>query len=135
MAIQESLSEILQSKDKFGRLFYERFLESSPELQHFFARVEMRRQAIILTTALMVIERFYSQPTPAIELYMRYLGTKHHELGVDAADFTRFFDSMLQTLKSFHGDRWNADVEQQWREAFERTTAAMLEGYLERVQV
>jgi hemoglobin-like flavoprotein len=135
MGIHDSLNHILHSKDEFGRLFYQQFLESYPDVNHHFARVDMKRQAIILTTALMVIERFYSHPTPAIELYMRYLGTKHRELGVGTADFPKFFESMFQTLKSFHGDQWNPDVERQWREAFERTTSAMFEGYLDRVQV
>lgn len=135
MEIHESLNEILHSKDEFGRLFYERFLETYPELRHHFARVDMKRQAIILTTALMVIERYYVQPTPAIELYMRYLGTKHHEMDVGTAEYPKFFDAMFQTLKSFHGDKWNPEVERQWREAFERTTSVMFEGYLERVQV
>ena len=135
MDIQKSISEILHSKDKFGQLFYERFLDSYPELQHCFTKVDMKRQAIILTTAMMVVERFYSQPTPAIELYMRYLGTKHHEFGVAREDFPKFHTAMFQTLRSFHGDQWNPDVERQWREAFDQTTQAMFEGYRERVQV
>ena len=114
---------------------YAQFLESYPELRHHFLHVDMKRQAIILTTALMVIERYYVQPTPAIELYMRYLGTKHHGMNVGTAEFPKFFDAMFQTMKSFHGDKWNPELERQWRGAFDRTTSAMFEGYLEHVQV
>lgn len=135
MEIHESLNEILQSKDEFGRMFYEQFLESYPELRHHFLNVDLKRQAIILTTALMVIERYYVQPTPAIELYMRYLGTKHNEMQVGTGEYPKFFDAMFQTLRKFHGDKWNAKLERQWRGAFDRTTSAMFEGYLERVQV
>ena len=135
MEIHESLNEILHSKDEFGRMFYERFLETYPELKHHFAHVDLKRQAIVLTTALMIVERYYCHPTPAIELYMRYLGTKHNGLGVGAADYPKFFGAMFETLKSFHGDKWNPDLERQWQEAFERTTSAMFEGYLERIQI
>jgi hemoglobin-like flavoprotein len=135
MDIQASLNEILQAKDEFSRLFYQRFRESNPKLGQLFAALDVKRQTILLTTALMVIERFYSQPTPAIELYMRYLGTKHNELGIGTEEFPKFFACLLQTLKTFHGERWQDAVEQQWREAFDRTTSTMFEGYLERVRV
>ncbi len=135
MEIQESLNEILHSKDEFGRMFYEHFLETYPELQHHFARVNMKRQAVMLTTALMIIERYYSEATPAIELYLRFLGTKHHGLGVSTGDFPKFFDSLFQTLKRFHGEKWHADLERQWRAAIEQATSLMFEGYVEHVQV
>jgi hemoglobin-like flavoprotein len=135
MDIHESLNDILHSKDEFGRKFYEQFLETYPELRPHFARVDMKRQAIILTTALMVIERYYVQPTPAIELYMRYLGTKHHGMNIGTAEYPKFFAAMFQTLKSFHGDKWNPELRQQWQEAFDQATSAMFEGYLEHVQV
>jgi hemoglobin-like flavoprotein len=66
---------------------------------------------------------------------MRYLGTKHHGMNVGTAEFPKFFNAMFQTMKSFHGDKWNPELERQWREAFERTTSAMFAGYLEHVQV
>lgn len=135
MEIRQSLNEILDSKDEFGRMVYERFLETYPELQHHFARVNMKRQAILLTTALMIIERHYSQPTPAIELYLRFLGTKHHDLGVGTDDFPKFFEAIFHTLKRFHGEKWSADLERQWRDAIEQATSAMFEGYHEHVQV
>lgn len=135
MQIQESLNEVLHSKDEFGRLFYDYFLGTHPEFEHFFAQVNMRRQAIMLTTALMILERYYSQPTPAIELYLRYLGTKHHNLGIGTGDFPKFLDALFQTLKRFHGENWDSELERQWRAAIERATSAMFEGYIEHVQV
>ncbi len=135
MDIQASLNEILKSKDEFGRLFYEHFLETYPEVQHHFARINMQRQAVMLTTALMVVERFYSNSTPAIELYLRFLGTKHHGLGVGTDEYPKFFDALFETLKRFHGEKWTPELERQWGEAMDRATSAMFEGYVEHVQV
>ena len=135
MDIQESVKEILHSKDEFGRMFYEDLLQSNPDLQHYFARVNMNRQAIMLTTALMIVERFYNEATPAVELYLRYLGTKHHGLGVGTGDFPKFFDALFATLKRFHGEKWHADLERQWQEALLRASSAMFDGYVEHVRV
>lgn len=135
MEIHESLTEILRSKDEFGRMVYDSFLKTYPEIQHHFERADMKRQAILLTTALMIIERYYSQPTPAVELYLRYLGTRHRNLGVETGDFPKFCECLFQTLSRFHGEKWGPGLERQWREAIERANAVMLEGYAEHVYV
>ena len=135
MDIHESLNEILHSRDGFGKMFYEHLLEANPELQDIFARVNMNRQAVVLATALMIVERHYTQATPAIEFYLRYLGTKHKSLGVGTDDYPKFFAALFHTLQRFHGEKWNADLQRQWQEAIERAKSAMFDGYVEHFQV
>jgi hemoglobin-like flavoprotein len=104
-------------------------------VQKHFHNVDMQRQGVLLTTALMVIERSYIHPTPAIELYLKYLGTKHKDLGIETDLYSRWIQAMLETLAKFHGHDWSQELHTQWREAFERATDLMLLGYNEHITV
>ena len=116
-------------------MFYEHFLEKHPELRPFFAKVDFKRQQILLTTSLMVIERFHAHPTPAVDQYLQYLGTKHHEFRIPREAYAKWTESMLTTMQKFHGDDWSAELEQQWRTAIDRACESIFAGYEERVTV
>jgi hemoglobin-like flavoprotein len=135
MNIQESLQEILEAKDRLAKMFYEHFLEEHPELRPFFAKVDLERQQILLTTGLMVIARQYTHPTPAVEQYLQYLGTKHHQLQIPRAAYAKWTDAMLVTMQRFHGPKWSEDLELQWRAAVEQACDLMFQGYEERITV
>ena len=135
MDIQESLSQILESKDEFGKLFYDQFLTQHPELRRYFESVDLQRQSVQLTTAMMIIERYCATPTPAVELYLQYLGTKHHDLGIAREEYPKWVATMCDVLKQFHGDQWDSQLESRWREAFQRTIQLMFQGYEQHVSV
>jgi hemoglobin-like flavoprotein len=129
MDIQQSLHRILEQKDTLADLFYLVFLERYPEVRHRFEGVDMGGQAALLTMALMVIERHYQGSYPATAMYLRYLGTKHHDRGIARRDFPKFRAAMLATLDRFHSKDWNPHLARQWAEAIDKATTAMLEGY------
>lgn len=135
MDIHQSLHQILQAKDRLAQLFYEHFLEKHPELRPFFAKVDFKRQQILLTTSLMVIERYYAHPTPAVEQYLQYLGTKHNEFRIPVESYAKWTESMLTTMQKFHGDDWSPELEKQWRSAIDQACDLMFAGYEERVTV
>ena len=129
MDIQQSLHRILEQKDTLADLFYLVFLERYPEVGSRFHGVNMKAQGTLLTMALMVMERNYSGSYPATALYLRYLGTKHHDRGIPREDYPKFRAAMLATLARFHSKDWNPQLARQWAEAIDRATAAMLDGY------
>ncbi len=135
MDLQESLGQILESRDEFGKLFYDKFLSRHPELRRHFESVDLKRQSVQLTTALMIIERYCATPTPAVELYLRYLGTKHHDLGIGREEYPKWVATMCDVLKEFHGQRWNSQLETSWRKAFQLAITLMLQGYEQHVNV
>ncbi len=135
MDINKSLHQILQAKDSLAKMFYDHFLERYPEVRQYFSKVDFKRQRILLTTALMVIERYHAHPTPAVEQYLQYLGTKHHEIGIPRAAYGKWTVAMLETMQKFHGADWSAELEQQWRSAIEQARELMLQGYDERITV
>ena len=135
MDINQSLHRILQAKDSLAKMFYEHFLEKHPEVRPFFSKVDFNRQRILLTTALMVIERYRAHPTPAVEQYLQYLGTKHHEIGVPRAAYAKWTVAMLETMQKFHGADWSLELEEQWNSAICQARDLMLQGYDERITV
>ena len=129
MNIQQSLHHILEQKEKVADLFYIVFLERYPEVRTYFRGVDLQPQAVLLTMALMVIERHYSGSYPATEMYLKYLGTKHHDRGIPPELFAKFRDAMLSTLERFHSKDWNALLAQQWGAAINRAATTMFQGY------
>jgi hemoglobin-like flavoprotein len=135
MNIHKSLHEILQAKDRLAEMFYEHFLEEHPEVRPLFANVDFKRQRILLTTALMVVERCYAHPTPAVEQYLQYLGTKHNEFHVPREAYAKWAEVMIATMREFHGDEWSEELEREWRAAIDQACELMFQGYEERITV
>ena len=129
MDMNESLDRILHARDTVGELFYDHFLGTHPELRHHFDGVDFKRQRVQLVTALMTVERYHMDPTPAVEQYLRYLGTKHREINIPKEEYGKWTEAMIETMARFHGDEWSSSLDEQWREAIGKATTLMLEGY------
>ena len=135
MEIRDSMQQILQAKDELGVMFYDHFLTHYPEVQQHFQEVDLKRQGILLVTALMVLERHFSHPTPATELYLQFLGMRHHDVHVSKDMYGLWVKAMLETMQKFHGQNWTPSLDNQWRQAFEGAIEIMLRGYEERVGI
>jgi hemoglobin-like flavoprotein len=135
MDLRESLDRVLKQQAMVAEQFYTLFLDRYPEVRPHFAGVHMRRQALMLTVALMAVERHSTHTYPAAEMYMHYLGTKHHHRGIPAEAYPKFRDAFLETLTRFHGNEWDADLAAQWGEAIDHATETMLEGYQQHFHV
>jgi hemoglobin-like flavoprotein len=136
MDIQESMRRILEQRDGLAEpFFYAVFFDQSPEVMAHFRGVNLKQQAVLLTVALMVVERHYTRPCPTTEMYLKYLGTKHHSRGIEPELYPNFRDALLATLEEFHGRDWDLLLARQWGEAIDRAATTMLEGYKERFHV
>jgi hemoglobin-like flavoprotein len=116
-------------------MFYRHFLSNYPEIQKYFERVDIERQSIALISALMVIERHTAKPTRATELYLQHLGTRHHDLQIPQELYAVWVRAMLETMAQFHGDDWTRQLEDEWRQAFDRAIELVLCGYERRFRV
>jgi hemoglobin-like flavoprotein len=135
MDLRESLDRVLKQQEMLAEQFYILFLDRYPEVRRHFQGVHMRRQALMLTVALMAVERHASHTYPAAEMYLHYLGTKHHLRGIPPESYPKFRDAFLEMLARFHGDEWNADLAAQWGQAIDHATETMLEGYRQHFHV
>jgi hemoglobin-like flavoprotein len=135
MTIQESLRQVLEKRDDLAALFYEVFFDRHPEAKAFFSDVNLKYQTVLLTMALMVIERHHTNGYLATELYLKYLGHKHHRRDVPPELYPKWIESLLAALEKFHGRDWDDEAAGQWRAALDRASEAMLNGYREPVCV
>lgn len=129
MDIRQSVNEVMNSKELLGASFYEVFFERHPEVQQYFEGIDMRRQTLVLTMALMLVERYYITSFIATERFLQYLGTQHKARSIPRELYPDWIAAMLATLERFHGTHWSEDLARQWREALEKAVEKMLEGY------
>lgn len=97
----ESLKLVQASKPIFGHLFYERLFAQHPDLEQFFRHTTINHQAAILTMQLSVIEACFVRRSPAAELYLQLLGTKHKDRGIPKEAYPLFRDVLLGSLQNF----------------------------------
>lgn len=135
MEIQDSLKRILQSEQLFGTMFYEVFFERCPEAKKYFAETDMKRQALVLTMALTLIEQHYNHDFAAVDQYLQHIGNKHADRKIPQALYESWQEAMLATLESFFGGDWSEHLADQWRDAIESVTDTMFRGYDERMGV
>ena len=131
MDIHESMHRILHQAETLADLFYLVFLKEYPEVQKLFGRVNMKQQNVLLTIALMAIERHYEHRYPATGAYLKLLGQRHAQLGIGMDLYPKWTAAMLATLERFLGRDWHEGLAQQWREAIDVATESMLAGYVQ----
>jgi len=129
MTIQESLRRVLEDRDGIAAVFYELFFERQPEVKPFFKDVNLKHQTVLLTMSLMVVERHYKSAYLATELYLKYLGHKHHMRAVPQELYPKWIESLLAALETFHGADWDAEAAGQWRAALDGAATLMIDGY------
>lgn len=132
MDLNASLEQILNSGNAFGKRFYEILFDRYPESKQYFNGVDMKRQELVLTMALKLIEQYYTEGYPSIEQYLQHMGTRHSDVGVPRDFYPKWRDAMLHTLEQFHGDEWSESLSDDWSEAIDRASEVMFHGYDQR---
>lgn len=129
MDIRDSLADLLRSQQGLNQTFYPRFFELCPEAKQFFTQVDMKRQAILLGSALISIVDGHEHNLQTTVEYLNYLGKDHEKWGIPKEWYTPFQEALLLTLKEHHGQQWDDTLATQWQEALQKTIALILQGY------
>lgn len=129
MTLEESLNFLLSQKVPVVRAFYDRFLTEVPAAAKSFEGVDLKRQSLMLTMGLIVVEAHSKNDHPPIRHYLHVLGDRHREWGVPRELFPKFRDLLIETMSVSHGADWSAELENAWRVAIDRAITTMLEGY------
>jgi hemoglobin-like flavoprotein len=136
MNIRNSLELILASSHpRFSDQFYEIFFRQFPDVQTYFEGVDLRRQGILLTMAVQIIIDNHLRPHLAMKNYLRLLGNRHHQLGIQVPDYAKFESALLVALRDFHGKQWDEALAGEWRTAYEQALPFMIEGHADDFQV
>ena len=135
MNIHDSVVRVMSSKEVFGEAFYELFFVRHPEVQAHFSGIDMKRQALLLTMAVALIEQHYSSPYPVTEKYIQHLGTQHQTRAIPKELYPKWRDTMIETLKRFFGNEWTEGLASEWTQAIDLCTRVMFEGYAQHFAV
>lgn len=129
MTITESVKHIMESDQNFGSQFYEVFFGRCPDAKLLFDGVDMKRQALVITMALQMIEQYYSNGYSAIDHYLRHLGMRHKNWSIAKDMYADWSESMLAALEKFHAADWSNELRDEWQQAIEAATEVMFLGY------
>lgn len=129
MDISASLDRILRHSDTLADLFYLVFLQEFPHVQQHFHGVDMKRQNVLLTLALMAVERHYRHRYAATAAYLHMLGEQHRQRGIGLELYPLWRQALLATLERFHAQEWNEALAAEWRSALDLAIAAMSTAY------
>ena len=129
MHLEASLKKIMESEDRFGDLFYKIFFERYPETRQYFEDADMQRQSLMLTMSIRLMGEYHAKGYPAIKQYLKHLGTRHSDRGVPRDVYPQWCDALLAALDQFHGNDWNDELADEWREAVDATSKVMFDGY------
>lgn len=129
MNIEQSAAVIFESRNLLADGFYESFLIEFPAMQKYFKETDFKRQGIMLTLALSVIERYYTKRTHVCHAYLRELGKSHKGRHIPASEYEHWIKAMFGSLQKFHGDDWSQLLETQWREALDLAVSVMISAY------
>ncbi len=127
MRTDSSLNELLANAPRFAERFYALLLERCPEFRPLFRESQMGFPGTMLTMALQVLIHYHDRPTPAAEQYLRFLGNRHHGLGLVTEDYTRFREVLIETLAQFLGPQWTETLAANWRDALDKGIGIMLQ--------
>jgi len=128
MDLRESIDQICDQGSEFPIRFYKLLFERVPVAEAHFENTALKKQYVMLTVALHSVKDF-PDLRPAMEDYLRLLGTAHKTLGVDREPFPEFIQVLLETAAEFHADDWDEHLAGQWSRALDRVEQLMLEGY------
>lgn len=122
--LKESFSQIAMHGDEVPLFFYSDLFIRHPEVRDMFP-VSMRSQRDHLMAAL---GQIITQVDRADELdaFLQGLGRDHRKFGAVAEHYDAVRDSLLATIAHFSGDNWNADVANDWTEAYRVIAGIMI---------
>jgi hemoglobin-like flavoprotein len=113
----------------FLQSFYDRFLNSSPEIAVRFRHTDFVKQQRILQASLhMTI--LAAHGAPEAEAHLRRLATRHsrHELDIPAPLYRVWLDCLIETVRATD-PRFEPELDGIWREMMEPGIKLMIAAY------
>jgi hemoglobin-like flavoprotein len=112
--LDDSLNRCAAKAD-FLDLFYERFLNSSPDVREKFANTDFvhQKRALLASFHLMLLAAEDEEKGP--ERYLRELAATHgkEQLDIGSYLYDLWLDSLLETVRECDPE-WTPEIEQAW---------------------
>jgi NAD(P)H-flavin reductase/hemoglobin-like flavoprotein len=121
--LKRSFARIAMHGDEVPLHFYSDLFLKHPETRPMFP-VSMQAQRAHLVDALVTIVSGVDS-ADNLKVFLRDLGRGHRKFGTLAAHYEAVRESLLATFAHFCGDAWDADLEADWRGAYELIAGVM----------
>lgn len=125
--LQETFTTIRLNSEQFVSVFYDNLFTECPEVKNLFAATDISKQERKLMTVFVVIISNLHDISYLRNL-LKNLGKRHLKYGVIRKHYHLLGETMLKTLESFLPEKWTAEVEQAWKDAYQTIVNLMLEG-------
>ncbi|GAB7049169.1 globin domain-containing protein [Catenuloplanes indicus] len=122
--LRESWAVVEEQREKLAGYFYARIFLSYPHLRELFP-VQMDVQRSRLLSAIVTAVQTIDDPE-RLDDYLRGLGRDHRKFQVTPEQYGVVGDALLESLRIFGGDRWTADFDRAWREAYDMISQKMI---------
>ncbi|MDR7279918.1 globin domain-containing protein [Catenuloplanes atrovinosus] len=124
--LKESWALVEERQDKLAGYFYARIFLSCPGLRDLFP-VQMDVQRARLLGAIVTAVQNLDEPE-RLDGYLRDLGRDHRKYQVEAEHYAVVGDALLESLRTFAGERWTPEFERAWRDGYELIARKMIEA-------
>lgn len=114
--LKANFANVAGNGELVAEYFYADLFGRNPQLRPMFPS-SMSRQHKVLLGALSHIVSTVDDPGELVP-YLERLGRDHRGFGVLDEHYPEVGTSLIETLKYFSGDEWNADLERDWTEAY-----------------
>ncbi len=125
--IQNTFAKIAPQKEAFVDTFYNTLFERYPGVKPLFQNVDWDTQKSMLVGALATVVKNAHAPESIVET-LKKMGERHVKYGAKPEHYPAVGECLLYALQKFLGDDWNAEVEQNWTEAYQLVSGTMIEG-------
>lgn len=124
--VMQSYGRCCASKTFFDD-FYQRFLQSSPEVRAKFTNTDMPAQKLLLRQGILNLVLF-SRGLPPTKLQALAKSHSRDKLDIQPHLYTYWIDALIRTVEQ-HDKQANAETARAWREVLNKGVEVIQAGY------
>ena len=125
--LQETFTTIRLNSAQFAAAFYQNLFTDCPKVKSLFSDTDIKKQERkLMTVFVVIISNLHN--VSYLKNLLKNLGKRHLKYGVIREHYHLLGETMLKTLEYFLQDKWTAEVEQAWKDAYQTIVNLMLEG-------
>lgn len=124
--VQDSFGQIVPISEEAAAYFYRRLFAIAPQVRPLFKgdiEEQGRKLVLMLATVINALDRL-DQILPAA----RELAIRHVRYGVRDAHYDYVGSALIDMLRTFLGDRFDAETEAAWGAAYQLLSREMIEA-------
>ena len=124
--LAESFGFVLSQKEAFAKTFYSNLFSAYPQTRLLFKNADMKQQEASLVAALgVVISSLKKADHGQLAAVLQTLGQRHEGYGVTREQYWMVGNVLLQTFSEFFGNRWTAELNDAWTDAYQAVVGLM----------